>query len=291
MAPSSRKMPNPAASRDEVRRIDASLSAKIAIETDTPSRQLNRDLRGAMTDLSVRDDKMATKSTGSSELSSALRPSLRFDDEQTHISASSTKPASLDGKSTASGMTFTMDEKESLRPDDSASVKAAEEEDSYSGTGSGAPNSRVGSEAGGRAFRDQFNEISERIGHVPGRSAVATHRSIPGIEEEAAQGAASPLQTPLPAPVSLAGPAIIPANGPDFEMEYRSPDEKLLEALQSSKDRLFVLRLEHDIIDFIQNSRYLHQHSFAFQQLTVVSGSKRLTCGPLIHSVDFLHTS
>ncbi|KAL8927774.1 MAG: hypothetical protein Q9208_002190 [Pyrenodesmia sp. 3 TL-2023] len=255
MAPPSGNSSKPAGSIDKEHRSNTSLLAKSTIGPDTPSRQLNGELRNAMAELNVKDEKMALKSTGSSELSSATRPGLRFDDEQTHISASSTKPASLDGKSTTSGMTFAMDEKESLRPDDSASVKAAEEEDSCSGTGSGAPNSRVGSEAGGRAFRDQFYEISERIGHVPGRSAVAAHRGIPGIEEEAAQAAISPLQTPLPAPVSLAGPGVVPAPGSDFQIEYRSPDEKLLEALQSSKDRLFVLRLEQDIINFIQNSR------------------------------------
>ncbi|KAL8909761.1 MAG: hypothetical protein Q9207_000071 [Kuettlingeria erythrocarpa] len=249
----------------------SSTSPKIAgsmNEEQRRTRPLNGELRNAMADLSINDDKMALNSTASSELGGVTRPGLRFDDEQTQISASSTKPTSLDGKSTTSGMTFAMDEKESLRPDDSASVKAAEEEDSCSGTGSGAPNSRVGSEAGGRAFRDQFYEISERIGHVPSRSAVASHRGIPGIEEEAAQVVVSPLQTPLPAPVSLAGPGVASANGPDFQIEYRSPDEKLLEALQSSKDRLFVLRLEQDIIDFIQNPRLLAHKLADYYALT-----------------------
>lgn len=264
MAPPSRNLPNPGGIRGGAYTTNTSLPAKPAIGSDSPSHQLNRDLRAAMAGLNVREEKMALRSTGSSELSSATQPGLRFDDEQTHISASSTKPASLDGKSTASGITFAMDEKESLRPDDSASVKAAEEEDSCSGTGSWAPNSRVGSEAGGRAFRDQFHEVSERMGHVPGRSAVSAHGDIPGIEEEAAQVTTSPLQTPLPTPVSLAAPGIIPADRPAFQIEYKSPDEKLLEALQSSKDRLFVLRLEHDIINFIQLSRYALQRLFPY---------------------------
>jgi hypothetical protein len=60
-----------------------------------------------------------------------------------------TKPPSLDGKSITSGTTFALDEKESLRPDDSASVKAAEDDDTFSGRGSIVAGSRIGSEAAG----------------------------------------------------------------------------------------------------------------------------------------------
>jgi hypothetical protein len=66
-----------------------------------------------------------------------------------------TKPPSLDGKSITSGTTFALDEKESLRPDDSASVKAAEDDDTFSGMGSIVAGSRIGSEAAGRAYRAQ----------------------------------------------------------------------------------------------------------------------------------------
>jgi hypothetical protein len=61
-----------------------------------------------------------------------------------------TKPPSLDGKSITSGTTFALDEKESLRPDDSASVKAAEDDDAFSGRGSIVAGSRIGSEAAGK---------------------------------------------------------------------------------------------------------------------------------------------
>lgn len=61
-----------------------------------------------------------------------------------------TKPPSLDGKSITSGTTFALDEKESLRPDDSASVKAAEDDDTFSGRGSIVAGSRIGSEAAGK---------------------------------------------------------------------------------------------------------------------------------------------
>ncbi len=64
-----------------------------------------------------------------------------------------TKPPSLDGKSITSGTTFALDEKESLRPDDSASVKAAEDDDTFSGRGSIVAGSGIGSEAAGKRER------------------------------------------------------------------------------------------------------------------------------------------
>ena len=53
------------------------------------------------------------------------------EDSSTQLSSSdgSGKPPSIDGKSVASATTFALDEKESLRPDDSASLRAVEEED------------------------------------------------------------------------------------------------------------------------------------------------------------------
>ncbi|KAI4289636.1 MAG: hypothetical protein L6R35_001096 [Caloplaca aegaea] len=254
MAPPSRMKSQPTGSRDGGHQSHTPLPSQPMVGYDLSVGRSSYELRDAMADLGIRGDKVALESAVPPELGSAVGPTLRVDDEQTHFSMSSTKPASLDGKSTASGTTFAMDEKESLRPDDSASVKAAEEEDSCSGTGSGAPNSRIGSEAGGKAFRDQFHEISERIYHAPSRPIVAVYRGIPGIEEEAAHAAPSPLQTPLQEPATMAAPSIAPPDSGAFKMEYRSPDEKLLEALGSSKDRLFVLRLEHDIINFIQHS-------------------------------------
>ncbi|KAL8914833.1 MAG: hypothetical protein Q9171_000669 [Xanthocarpia ochracea] len=211
-------------------------------------------LRDSLAELTIKTEKSASKPTGTAEITSGVRFGLRFEDEQTHLSTSSTKPASLDGKSTASGTTFAMDEKESLRPDDSASVKAADEEDSYSGPGSGAPSSHLGSEAGARAFRDQFYEISERIGRVPERTTTTGHQEIPNIEEEVVQGAIPPLPQSLQEAVAEAGPGVLPVGGLVCQMNYRDPDEKLLEALESPKDRLFVLRLEHEVINFIRNS-------------------------------------
>ncbi|KAL9602268.1 MAG: hypothetical protein Q9219_001993 [cf. Caloplaca sp. 3 TL-2023] len=253
MAPS-RKAPNAVGIKENGHKDNTTVPGKRVGNTSILVKPADKGLRESMTDLSIQgSDNTARRPIAHTEIGSTTQPKLKFDDEQTHVSVSSVKPGSLDGKSTASGITFAMDEKESIRPDDSASVKAAEEEDSCSGNGSGVPNSRIGSEAGGRAFRDQFNEISERIGYVPGHPNPVDHGGIPGIKEEVTSRPASPLQRPLEISVAPAKSSDTPFNGSFFQMEYRDPDEKLLEALESPKDRLFVLRLEHEIVNFIQH--------------------------------------
>ena len=53
-----------------------------------------------------------------------------------------------------------------------------------------------------------------------------------------------------------------PTGAPDgFSLFYRqTPDEKLLEALESPKDRIFLLRLEQDVIEFVKDSKYVLPH-------------------------------
>lgn len=172
---------------------------------------------------------------------SAEASSAHADDES---SSDSNKPPSMDGKSVASGTTFNaLDEKESLRPDDSASVKAVEDEDLYSAPGSGMP-SRIGSDDGVRAFRDQLREISameptRREGPVPTYGAVAK-----GVLYVPPQG---------PGIGSVPG---ITRNGvvtnPTLECP---PDQKLLEALENPRDRVWVLKLEQDVIDFVKDAK------------------------------------
>lgn len=220
--------------------------------------QLRQDLRSSMSRLAVKDSPMASDPLSDQQKSNISRAGLRFDDEQTQVSSSSTKPASIDGKSTTSGTTFALDEKESLRPDDSASVKAGEEDDFGSGPASGAQNSRVGSEAGSRAFRNQFNEITENIGSGSHRVYPLGRRIITGINEEGPEMTQSPLASALPAPVNLPPPPIA-NSGPVFKFQYQEPDEKLFEALESPKDRLFLLRLEQEVITFVRDSTLVAQ--------------------------------
>ena len=222
---------------------------KISTEESTSALHVHRDIQSSMKRLAI-SEKGNLRS--SADADGPGRASLRFDDEQTHISCSSTKQTSSDSRSATSGATYALDEKESLRPDDSASTKAVEEEDSYSGVASAAPSSRVGSEAGGRAFRDQFNEISERIGPSLHRLQSINRRGIPGIVEEGSQPTNAPNAPAIPAPIS--GPDSLGANGNPFIFEYKGPDEKLFEALESPKDRLFLIRLEQEVISFIKDS-------------------------------------
>ncbi|EER28127.1 hypothetical protein D8B26_006795 [Coccidioides posadasii str. Silveira] len=153
------------------------------------------------------------------------------DDDQTHLSSSSTKPTSFDSKSMASVTTFAMDEKESLRPDDSASVQAIEEDD-FSGSASGAPNSQVGSEGSARLNRVNQLAMAQRFS---GMAPTNISRLSEGLKTFHGDSATNP-----PNERSLHG----------FPNE---PDEKLLEAMRSPKDRLLILQLEEKIIAFIKN--------------------------------------
>ncbi len=224
-----------------------------SVESPSAS-QLQRELQQSMLRLGMKESPLVVNVLNDQQKTNICRAGLRVDDDQTQVSSSSTKPASVDGKSTTSGTTFALDEKESLRPDDSASVKAAEDEDFGSGPASGAPNSRVGSEAGSRAFRDQFYEITENIGSSPHRGHPLGRRMIAGIEEESPQMSRAPLAPAVPAPVNLPPPQLIAPNGPTMDITCQEPDEKLFEALESPKDRLFLLRLEQEVITFVRDS-------------------------------------
>ncbi|TRX95211.1 hypothetical protein FHL15_003903 [Xylaria flabelliformis] len=157
-----------------------------------------------------------------------------------------TKAPSLDGKSITSGTTFALDEKESLRPDDSASVKAAAEDDeAFSVRSSLLATSRIGSE------NARIHRL--RIGDMPEK------RPIPVLSGTQETGLATPQsgtssQPPPPEqPQTLGGVA---APNDAFNSIYgQNPDEKLLEAMKSPKDRLFLLRLEQEVINFVLSSK------------------------------------
>ena len=212
-----------------------------------------RELRESMSRLNV-NVPPASKTLNEQAKTNIKRAGIRLDDDQTQVSSLSNRAPSLDGKSTTSGTTFALDEKESLRPDDSASSKAVEDEDSMSGPASGAPNSRVGSEAGGRAFRDQFYEVHENMGHVGQRPHPLSRKIIEGIVEEGPQVNQPPTVPAIPGQLNLSRPEVVVPPPPSMDLLYREPDEKLFEALDSPKDKYFLLRLEEDIINFIKGS-------------------------------------
>ncbi|CAM1500880.1 Fc.00g100420.m01.CDS01 [Cosmosporella sp. VM-42] len=169
------------------------------------------------------------------------------DDSQKADSSSElgTKPPSLDGKSITSGTTFALDEKESLRPDDSASVKAAaEDDDAFSVRGSLVAGSRMGSEVAARARGIPLGDIPER--RLP---------PAPGIS---IQGVLTPQSTSSeqPSGPSSSMPLGVGGSSDALNVIYRqAPDDKLLEAMSSPKDRLFLLRLEKQVIEFVQDSK------------------------------------
>ncbi|PYH95824.1 hypothetical protein BO71DRAFT_439982 [Aspergillus ellipticus CBS 707.79] len=181
--------------------------------------------------------------SGEAQDSGSLKRETSFEeDDRTHLSNSSTKPTSFDSKSMASVTTFAMDEKDSLRPDDSASVQAVDEEESLSGPASGAPNSLTGSESGARGFRDlqRPRAILQPSGPI----------FVDGMQR--ANGAI------LPDPA--ANNFVVPnpdafQNGRAIHGFPSEPDEKLLEAMKSPKDRLLILQLEEKVRHFIQNSK------------------------------------
>ncbi|KAJ5935894.1 hypothetical protein N7454_005192 [Penicillium verhagenii] len=170
-----------------------------------------------------------------------------FDDDRTHLSTSSTKMTNFDSKSLASVTTFAMDEKDSVRPDDSASVQAIDEEESLSGLASGAPNSVTGSEAGGRGYRDQFRDGN---GQRPrGILPVSSPLYNGGIQRTVGTIPPDSVSNNFVIPVD---PGCIPDN-PALHSFPLEPDEKLLEAMKSPKDRLMILQLEDKIRCFIQD--------------------------------------
>lgn len=157
-----------------------------------------------------------------------------------------TKAPSLDGKSITSGTTFALDEKESLRPDDSASVKAAAEDDeAFSVRSSLLATSRMGSE------NARIHRL--RIGDMPERRPIPVLSEIQDSGRATPQSVASGQQPPPEQPQPLGG---VTAMGDAFASIYgKNPDEKLLEAMKSPKDRLFLLRLEQEVINFVLSSK------------------------------------
>lgn len=212
------------------------------------------DLIDAVKSLNVNDPMPSLVVNGSGARDNSSKPDLAdgFAEDLSQRTDSGseldTKPPSLDGKSITSGTTFALDEKESLRPDDSASVKAAEDDDTFSGRGSIVAGSRIGSEAAARGYRSQMYEASDR------RSMQAS------TQERQNQGVNTP---PSGSSEQQAGdeskpkPLVGATGAPDsFNLFYRqTPDEKLLEALESPKDRIFLLRLEQDVIEFVKDSK------------------------------------
>jgi hypothetical protein len=199
-------------------------------------------------DISPQKDRQGSGSSIDGQENGLLKRENSFDDDRTHLSTSSTKMTNFDSKSLASVTTFAMDEKDSVRPDDSASVQAIDEEESLSGAASGAPNSVTGSEAGGRVFRDHFRD------NIALRPRGILPTPVPGFNDSNPQGAVV-----IP-PDSVANNFVVPVNPDDLQSSQSlhsfplHPDEKLITAMENPKDRLMVLTIEEKVRAFIQYS-------------------------------------
>ncbi|KAI6869993.1 hypothetical protein KC338_g3263 [Hortaea werneckii] len=191
-------------------------------------------------------DGVSRQSSGTAAASGLLAPAMS-EDSNTQVSSDSgsAKPPSLDGKSVASGTTFALDEKESLRPDDSASAKAADDEEIFSPPNSSLPASRMRSDDA-RAFHDQLREISSMD---PQRRSMTPQ----GFRQPSL-----PQKGVLYVPPQGPGMGAVPNSRTDPEQQSPvdvQPDPKLLEALESPRDRIWVLKLEQDIYDFVKDPK------------------------------------
>ena len=216
----------------------------VQIAVDRPQEKGGRGEQGPEVNVEAAEDGML----GGREPATAaglLAPSTA-EDTNTQLSSSSGsgKPPSLDGKSVTSATTFAMDEKESLRPDDSASVQAVDDEDTFLPQLPADMNA-VPLDDGARAFRDQLREISDMD---PGCGSAGTF----GTPTQLAKGV-------LYVPPSGIGVGNVPGSVamPEQPLEptLSAPDVKLLEALESPRDRLMVMKLQTDMVDFISDPK------------------------------------
>lgn len=175
------------------------------------------------------------------------------EDDQSHVSNSSSKPQSFDTKSLASVTTFALDEKESIRPDDSASVRAAEEDDFTHGQQFITGGTHMTSEQAALAARENPRFVAQNSLAVR-RYPTLTIANQPRFGD-------LPL-TPIltsedPRPQKLLSPGPIDEQIPHSRLPTLAvvPDEKLLDALATPKDRLPLLQLEERIIAFINQDR------------------------------------
>jgi hypothetical protein len=180
------------------------------------------------------------------------------EDDQSHLSSSSTKGPSFDTKSMASATTFAMDEKESLRPDDSASVQAGDEEDHSSPHGSAVTTSQHNSDVGAAPVRVQLRDGYSGINIATRRPPVGPMQNPPRFGDFplplSTDASLLPNDEQRPDPADIARP-----QPPDDRSLSIVPDEKLLDAMGTPKDRLLLLQLEEMIIAFITQSQQVSQ--------------------------------
>ena len=172
-------------------------------------------------------------------------------DDQSHLSSSSMKQQSFDTKSMASVTTFAMDEKESIRPDDSASVRAVEEDEA-----SLAPNKE---DMSASHPRNSLRPSASGVTIAARRYHTLTLTNPPRFGDLPAPNIQPDInEPPPPSEVSSEQPSDAHERTPSLPV---APDEKLLDALASPKDRLPLLQLEEKFLALIANPAYVNSSS------------------------------
>ena len=171
------------------------------------------------------------------------------EEDQSQISSSSlNKPQSFDTKSLASVTTFAMDDKESIRPDDSASVRAVDDEN---------PHSTLSRNS---SFQHEQDQTTLRTARVFPSNVTIPGRRFPTLANPPRFGNL-PISPVLECTdVQMPEPALVLAQPEDIQeivtVVNTPPDEKLLDALASAKDRLPLLQLEEKLLSFLQHNKY-----------------------------------
>jgi hypothetical protein len=186
------------------------------------------------------------------------------EDDRSHLSNSSTKPASFDTKSIASENTFALEEKESLRPDDSASVQAADEEEPFFvPPTTSRPDPQMPLEGGNPGLRRPLHDGPIPVSLAARRFPMAAMANPPRF------GEIMPGAPPC-FPQNVAPTNSVTANQNGVEPLQQYPaipmplDERLIEAMGTPKDRLLLLQLEEKFLAFITQSKYVTLESCGF---------------------------
>lgn len=168
------------------------------------------------------------------------------EEDRSQLSTSSTKQHSFDAKSVASATTFAMDEKESIRPDDSASVRAVDDEDASSTLGRQALYSQDSD-----IVLPTMKTIAPRSGGGP---VTLANRRFQTLINPPRFGdlEAEPSESTVEATTPLITPSTIQDDGLRAPLVPIPPDERLLDALASPKDRLSILQLEERFLYLIK---------------------------------------
>lgn len=168
-----------------------------------------------------------------------------YEEDQSQISSSSlNKPHSFDTKSLASVTTFAMDDKESIRPDDSASVRAADEDNPHAAL------SRNSS------FQHDYEPVPKSA-RTFAKNVTIPGRRFPPLANPPRFGTL-PISPVLECQDVHIQKPVVPILSPDDPRDPSTtisiaPDEKLMEALSSTQNRLMLLKMEEKLLAFVAN--------------------------------------